>query len=104
MRTATGKLGLLLSVMLLRVGSSVYHPVGISWLSRTYQGEGADRALGMSRRDWLKAAAATPALGAFYFGYKEMNAKPVKAAEAAPQPALATAVMLTGPSSRFGLQ
>lgn len=42
--------------------------------------ENADRALGMSRRDWLKAAAATPALGAFYFGYKEMNAKPVKAA------------------------
>ena len=42
--------------------------------------ENADRALGLSRRDLLKAAAATPALGAFYFGYKEMNAKPVKAA------------------------
>jgi predicted dehydrogenase len=42
--------------------------------------ENADRALGLSRRDWLKAAAATPALGAFYFGYKELGAKPVKAA------------------------
>src|ERR1700722_5059968 len=43
--------------------------------------ENADRALGVSRRDWLKAAAATPALGAFYFGYKEMgNKSAVKAA------------------------
>ncbi len=42
--------------------------------------ENADRALGLSRRDLLKAAAAVPALGAFYFGYKELNAKPVKAA------------------------
>ncbi len=42
--------------------------------------ENADRTLGMTRRDLLKAAAATPALGAFYFGYKEMNARPVKAA------------------------
>ncbi len=42
--------------------------------------ENADRALGLSRRDLLKAAAATPALGAFYFGYKELGAKPVKAA------------------------
>src|SRR4051794_8877223 len=43
--------------------------------------ENADRALGMSRRDLLKAAAATPALGAFYFGYKDMGGKsPVKAA------------------------
>ena len=31
--------------------------------------ENADRALGVSRRDVLKAAAAAPALGAFYFGY-----------------------------------
>jgi predicted dehydrogenase len=43
--------------------------------------ENANRALGMSRRDLLKAAAATPALGAFYFGYKEMGGKsPVRAA------------------------
>src|SRR5262245_32922917 len=43
--------------------------------------ENADRSLGMSRRDLLKAAAATPALGAFYFGYKDMGGKsPVKAA------------------------
>ena len=35
----------------------------------------------MSRRDLLKAAAAAPALGGFYFGYKEMGSKPpVKAA------------------------
>ena len=32
--------------------------------------ENADQALGVSRRDMLKAAAAVPALGAFYFGYK----------------------------------
>src|SRR4051812_38896667 len=42
--------------------------------------ENANRALGMSRRDVLKAAAAAPALGAFYFGYKELDAKPVRAA------------------------
>src|SRR6516225_8040360 len=43
--------------------------------------ENANRALGMSRRDLLKAAAATPALGAFYFGYKDMRGKaPVRAA------------------------
>ncbi len=42
--------------------------------------ENADRAMGVSRRDLLKAAAAAPALGAFYFGYKELNAKPVRAA------------------------
>jgi predicted dehydrogenase len=38
--------------------------------------ENANRALGISRRDWLKAAAATPALGAFYFGYHGMAGKP----------------------------
>ncbi len=32
--------------------------------------ENANRALGVSRRDLLKAAAAAPALGAFYFGYE----------------------------------
>jgi hypothetical protein len=36
--------------------------------------ENADRAMGVSRRDLLKAAAAAPALGAFYFGYKELKA------------------------------
>ena len=43
--------------------------------------ENADRAIGMTRRDWLIAAAATPALAGFYFGYKDMGSKPpVKAA------------------------
>ncbi len=43
--------------------------------------ENANQALGMSRRDLLKAAVAAPALGAFYFGYKDMGGKaPVKAA------------------------
>jgi predicted dehydrogenase len=43
--------------------------------------DNTNRALGMSRRDVLKAAAAAPALGAFYFGYKEMgNKSAVKAA------------------------
>ena len=36
----------------------------------------ADRALGMTRRDWLKAAVATPAVGAFYFGYKDLGERP----------------------------
>lgn len=35
--------------------------------------ENANAALGVSRRDLLKAAAAAPALGAFYFGYKGMG-------------------------------
>src|SRR3954454_20131473 len=38
--------------------------------------ENANRALGVTRRDMLKAAAAAPALGAFYFGYDKMNEKP----------------------------
>jgi predicted dehydrogenase len=39
----------------------------------------ANVALGSTRRDFLKAAAAVPALGAFYFGYEGID-KPVKAA------------------------
>jgi predicted dehydrogenase len=43
--------------------------------------ENANRALGVTRRDVLKAAAAAPALGAFYFGYGRMDGKnPVRAA------------------------
>src|SRR5438552_15885143 len=38
--------------------------------------ENANRALGMSRRDVLKAAAAAPAVGAFYFGYEKLEDKP----------------------------
>jgi len=38
--------------------------------------ENANRALGVSRRDVLKAAAAAPALGAFYFGYEKLDNKP----------------------------
>jgi predicted dehydrogenase len=38
--------------------------------------ENANRALGVTRRDMLKAAAAAPALGAFYFGYNRMDDKP----------------------------
>lgn len=38
--------------------------------------ENANRVLGVTRRDWLKAAAAAPALGAFYFGYGKMAGKP----------------------------
>src|SRR6516165_2529569 len=41
----------------------------------------AERAIGMTRRDWLIAASAAPTLAGFYFGYKEMgNKPPVKAA------------------------
>ena len=37
--------------------------------------------LGSTRRDFLKAAAVAPALGAFYFGYQQLGDKPpVKAA------------------------
>jgi predicted dehydrogenase len=39
----------------------------------------ADTTLGFTRRDFLKAAAVAPALGAFYFGYKAVE-KPVRAA------------------------
>ncbi|QEH34381.1 Glucose--fructose oxidoreductase precursor [Aquisphaera giovannonii] len=43
--------------------------------------ENADRALGMTRRDFLSAAGGAAALGGFYFGYKGMGDKPpVKAA------------------------
>jgi predicted dehydrogenase len=42
--------------------------------------ENANRALGMTRREWLKGAAAAPALGAFYFGYEKMDKPPVRAA------------------------
>jgi predicted dehydrogenase len=43
--------------------------------------DNADRAIGMTRRDWLVAAASAPTLAGFYFGYKGMGSKPpVKAA------------------------
>ncbi|MBI3860400.1 MAG: Gfo/Idh/MocA family oxidoreductase [Planctomycetia bacterium] len=35
-------------------------------------------AVGVSRRAFLKTAAVTPALGAFYFGYQKLTGKPVK--------------------------
>ena len=35
-------------------------------------------AVGVSRRAFLKTAAAAPALGAFYFGYKQLNGNPLK--------------------------
>ena len=41
--------------------------------------QNADVALGVTRRDFLKAAAVAPVLGAFYFGYSGID-KPVKAA------------------------
>ncbi len=41
--------------------------------------ENAGTALGVTRRDFLKAAAVVPAVGAFYFGYTGVE-KPVKAA------------------------
>jgi predicted dehydrogenase len=43
--------------------------------------ENANRVLGeLRRRDFLKAAAVTPALGAFYFGYEKLGTEPVRAA------------------------
>src|SRR5580698_9416939 len=43
--------------------------------------ENANQALGITRRDLFKAAAAAPALGAFYFNYGDMAGKsPVRAA------------------------
>ena len=41
--------------------------------------ENANTVLGVTRRDFLKAAAVAPALGAFYYGYTGID-KPVKAA------------------------
>src|SRR5215470_526979 len=35
-------------------------------------------AVAVSRRAFLKTAAAAPALGAFYFGYEKLHGKPVK--------------------------
>jgi predicted dehydrogenase len=35
--------------------------------------------LGMTRRDFLRAAAVAPALGAFYFGYEALQGNPVRA-------------------------
>lgn len=35
-------------------------------------------AIGVTRRSFLKSAAAVPALGAFYFGYKKLNGEPIK--------------------------
>ncbi|MBX6315016.1 MAG: Gfo/Idh/MocA family oxidoreductase [Isosphaeraceae bacterium] len=44
--------------------------------------ENANAALGFTRRDFLRGAAAAPALGAFYFGYKALGEQhpPVRAA------------------------
>ncbi len=46
---------------------------------RTLGRENANTALGVTRRDFLKAAAVAPVAGAFYFGYSGVE-KPVKAA------------------------
>ncbi|MDB5351557.1 MAG: putative dehydrogenase [Planctomycetota bacterium] len=46
---------------------------------RTLGRENANTALGVTRRDFLKAAAVAPAMGAFYFGYTGVD-KPVRAA------------------------
>lgn len=43
---ATGFLSLLASVVLLRIGSSFFHPVGISAVSRAYNGPGLQQAMG----------------------------------------------------------
>lgn len=42
--------------------------------------DNANRVLGSTRRDFLKAAAAVPALGAFYFGYEKIGGPAVRAA------------------------
>ncbi len=39
--------GLFLAVILMRVGASFYHPVGISWITREYSGSYLDTALGV---------------------------------------------------------
>ena len=44
---STGFDSLLASVILLRAGSSFYHPVGVSAVSRTYSGQNLDRAMGI---------------------------------------------------------
>src|ERR1700712_5771671 len=38
--------------------------------------ENANTVIGSPRRDFLKAAAVAPGLGAFYFGYQQMGDKP----------------------------
>ena len=38
--------------------------------------ENANNVIGSTRRDFLKAAAVAPGLGAFYFGYQAMGDKP----------------------------
>ncbi|HYY92591.1 MAG TPA: MFS transporter [Candidatus Dormibacteraeota bacterium] len=43
---ATGFSSLLTSVVLLRLGSSFFHPVGVSAISRTYPGQGLQKAMG----------------------------------------------------------
>ena len=43
---STGFLSLLASVVVLRLGSSFFHPVGISAVSKTYNGPGLQRAMG----------------------------------------------------------
>ncbi|HZY93459.1 MAG TPA: MFS transporter [Candidatus Bathyarchaeia archaeon] len=44
--TSNGFPALLFSIILLRLGSSFFHPVGISAVSRTYRGPGLQRAMG----------------------------------------------------------
>lgn len=43
---ATGFSSLLVSVVMLRLGSSFFHPVGVSAISRTYPGDGLQKAMG----------------------------------------------------------
>ena len=56
-----------------RIGTSVYHPVGISWISHTFKGGGLDRAMGFQSAfgdlGVLAAFASTGLLAQFY-GWK----------------------------------
>ena len=62
--------------------------------------QNANTALGVTRRDFLKAAAVAPAIGAFYFGYTGID-KPVRAAIIGTGPTANTASGLRAGSARI---
>ncbi|MBI4393716.1 MAG: MFS transporter [Euryarchaeota archaeon] len=39
---------LFVALMIIRIGSSTYHPLGVAWLSRTYEGGGREKAIGIN--------------------------------------------------------
>ncbi len=73
MTLARSYLMLVLFFLGVRMGTSIYHPVGIAWISHTFRGKNLDRAMGVqsaSGNVGVLIAFTTTGLLVHYFGWK----------------------------------